>query len=188
VRGSSELTASGHHLHTSSLCTSSPCMVILLPPVVEPALASALPRRRSLRGRPRQGIAVRDLVALRAGLFRAATLQLHPRISALPTPRAATPPRACATYSSAYRACQTRVFTLQLSRPASPVFPRLVHSRASMHQRPLCSATHVLLDPCGHITSLRSCPRRSRTDALLPLRCASTLARPTPASQRRPLA
>jgi hypothetical protein len=53
-------------------------MVILLPPVVEPALASALPRRRSLRGRPRQGIAVRDLVALRAGLFRAATLQLHP--------------------------------------------------------------------------------------------------------------
>jgi hypothetical protein len=110
------------------------------------------------------------------------------RISVLPTPRAATPPRACATYSSAYRACQTRVFTLQLSRPASPVFPRLVHSRASMHQRPLCSATHVLLDPCGHITSLRSCPRHSRTDALLPLRCASTLVRPTPASQRRPLA
>jgi hypothetical protein len=42
-RGSRELTASGRHLHTSLLCTSLPCMVILLPPVVGPALASALP-------------------------------------------------------------------------------------------------------------------------------------------------
>jgi hypothetical protein len=94
VRGSSEFTASGRHLHTSSLCTSSSCMVILLPPVAEPALASALPRRRSPRGRPCQVIAVRGLVALRAGLPRAATLQLHPRTSALPAPRATTPPRA----------------------------------------------------------------------------------------------
>jgi hypothetical protein len=66
VRGSSELIASGRHLHTSSLCTSSPCMVILLPPIAGPALASALPRRRSLRNRPCQGTAVRDPVALRA--------------------------------------------------------------------------------------------------------------------------
>jgi hypothetical protein len=52
VRGSTELTASGRHLHTSSLYTSSPCMVILLPPVVRPALTSALPHRRSLCDRP----------------------------------------------------------------------------------------------------------------------------------------
>jgi hypothetical protein len=97
---------------------SSFCMVILLPPVVEPVLASALPRRRSLRGRPCQGTAVRDLVALCAGLSRAATLQLHPRISALPTPRVATPPRACATHSSAYHARQARAPTLLL-RPSS---------------------------------------------------------------------
>jgi hypothetical protein len=81
VRGSSELTASGRYLHTSSLCTSSPCMVILLPPVVELALASALPHRRSLRGRPRQGTAVRDLIALRVGLSRTATPHFRPRTS-----------------------------------------------------------------------------------------------------------
>jgi hypothetical protein len=118
VRGSSELTATGRHLHASSPCTSSPGMIILLPSVVEPTLASALPRRRSLRGRPHQGITVRNLVALRAGLSRAATLQLHLRISALPTPRAATPPRACATHSSAYRARQAHAPTLLLRPPS----------------------------------------------------------------------
>jgi hypothetical protein len=81
VRGSSELTASGHHLHTSSLCTSSPCMIILLPPVVRPALTSALPRRRSLRDRPCQGTAVLDLVALRVGLSQSATPHFRPRAS-----------------------------------------------------------------------------------------------------------
>jgi hypothetical protein len=101
VRGPSELTASGRHLHTSLLCTSSPCMVILFPPIVGPALASALPCHKSLRDRPCQGTALRDLVALRAGLSRAATLQLHPRISALTTPRAATPPRASIRRSNA---------------------------------------------------------------------------------------
>jgi hypothetical protein len=85
VRGSSELTASGHHLHTSSLCTSSPCMIIPLPSVVRPALTSALPRRRSLRDRPCQGTAVRDLVALRVGLSRSATSLFRPRT---PEPRA----------------------------------------------------------------------------------------------------
>jgi hypothetical protein len=85
VRGSSELTASGHHLHTSSLWTSSPCMIILLPPVVRPALTSALPRRRSLRGRPCQDTAMRDLIALRVGLSRSATPHFRPRT---PEPRA----------------------------------------------------------------------------------------------------
>jgi hypothetical protein len=85
VRGSSELTASGHHLHTSSLCTSSPCMIILLSPVVRPALTSALPRRRSLRDRPCQGTVVRDLLALRVGLSQSATPHFRPRT---PEPRA----------------------------------------------------------------------------------------------------
>jgi hypothetical protein len=76
-------------------------MVILLPPVAVPALASALPRRRSPCGRPCQIIAVRGLVALRAGLPRAATLQLHPRTSALRALRAATPPRALIHRSNA---------------------------------------------------------------------------------------
>jgi hypothetical protein len=103
---------------TPPLCTSLPC--IALPPssVVGHALASALPRRRSLRGRPCQGTAVCSLAALRAGLPRAATLQLHPRISALPAPRAATPPRACATHSSAYHARQARAPTLLLRPPS----------------------------------------------------------------------
>jgi hypothetical protein len=74
-------------------------MVILLPPVAEPALASALPRRRSLHDRPCQGTAVRDLVVLRASRSRAATLQLHPHTSALPALRATTPPRACLRHS-----------------------------------------------------------------------------------------
>jgi hypothetical protein len=68
----------------------------------------------------------------------------------------------------------------------APALP--CHSRASTHQSPLCSAAHVLPDPCARITSFRSCPRHSRTDALLPLRCAPALVRPTPASQRRLLA
>jgi hypothetical protein len=80
-RGSRELSASGRHLHTSLFCTSSPCMVILLPPIVGSALASALPRCRSLRDRPCQGTAVRDLVALRGSRSRAATPHLCPRTS-----------------------------------------------------------------------------------------------------------
>jgi hypothetical protein len=57
----------------------SPCMVTLLPSVARPALASALPRRRSLCGRPCQVTAVRGLVALRVGLLRAAAPQFHLR-------------------------------------------------------------------------------------------------------------
>jgi hypothetical protein len=60
-------------------------MVTLLPPVAGPALASALPCRRSLRGHPCQVITVRGLVALRASLSRATTPHLHPRT---PEPRA----------------------------------------------------------------------------------------------------
>jgi hypothetical protein len=57
-------------------CTLSPCTAL---PTAGLALASALPRRRSLRGRPHQVTAVRDLVALRASRSRAATPHLHPR-------------------------------------------------------------------------------------------------------------
>jgi hypothetical protein len=137
VRGSSELTATGHHLHTSPLCTSSPCIVILLPPVAEPALASALPRRRSLRDRPCQGTAVRDLVALRASRSRATTLQLHPHTSALPTLRATTPPRAPIRCSNAL--CRTarlskpspRALVLALQRAACRPLPHAPSCRAS---------------------------------------------------------
>jgi hypothetical protein len=64
-------------------CTLSPCTAL---PTARLALASALPRRRSLRGRPCQVTAVRDLVALRASRSRATTPHLHPRT---PEPRAA---------------------------------------------------------------------------------------------------
>jgi hypothetical protein len=48
-------------------------------------VASALSRHMSLRDRPCQGTAVRDLVALRGSRSRAATPHLHPRT---PEPRA----------------------------------------------------------------------------------------------------
>jgi hypothetical protein len=57
-------------------CTLSPCTAL---PTAGLALASALPCRMSLRGRPCQGTIVHGLVALRAGLSRAATPHLHPR-------------------------------------------------------------------------------------------------------------
>jgi hypothetical protein len=127
VRGSSELTASGRHLHTSSLCTSSSYMVILLPPVAGPALASALPRRRSLRDRPCQGTAMRDLVALRASRSRAATPHLHPRT---PEPRASL----------------ARI-ALQLTRLNPPCAPLLVPGRSP----PLgsCSCAHTPTPPAS---------------------------------------
>jgi hypothetical protein len=56
-------------------CTLSPYTAL---PTAGLALASALPRRRSLRDRPCQGTVVRSHVALRAGLSRAATPHLHP--------------------------------------------------------------------------------------------------------------
>jgi hypothetical protein len=73
--------------YTLSSCTPLPCT--LLPctalPTAGLALASALPRRRSLRSRPRQVTAVRNLVALRASRSRAATPHLHPRTPELRT-------------------------------------------------------------------------------------------------------
>jgi hypothetical protein len=165
VRGSSELTASGRHLHTSSLCTSSPCMVILLPPVAEPALASALPRHRFLRGRPCQVIAVCGLVALRAGLSRAATPHLHPRT---PEPRASL----------------VRI-ALLLTRLNPPCALLLVPGRSP----PLgsCSCAHTptppasapcLLQPCRVIpahpcSSAHSAPPRTRCSTRAPASPAS---------------
>jgi hypothetical protein len=75
---------------TSPLCMSLLCssMLCIAPPPFSIAglvLASALPHRRSLRGCPCHGTAVRGLVALRAGRSRAATPHLHPR---MPEPRA----------------------------------------------------------------------------------------------------
>jgi hypothetical protein len=164
VRGSSELTASGRHLHTSSLCTSSPCMVILLPPVAEPALASALPRRRSLRDRPCQGTTVRDLVALRAGLSRAATLHLRPRT---PEPRASL----------------ARI-ALLLMRLKPPCTSLLAPGRSPPLES--CSCTHTLTPPASAPCLLQPCrvipahPRSSAHSAP-PRTCCSTRAPASPA-------
>jgi hypothetical protein len=172
MRGSSDFIASGRHLHTSSLYTSSPCMVILLPPVARPALASALPRRRSLRYRPCQGTAVCDLVALRAGPSRAATPHLHPRT---PEPRASLA-RIALLLTCLKPPCICAVLAPTLS----------CHSRASMLQRPLCSsAQHLHTPPAfarhrAHARTTRSASLMNRSSPALahsrvPVRAAVTL-------------
>jgi hypothetical protein len=164
VRGSSELSASGRHLHTSSLYTSSPCMVILLPPVAGPALASALSRRRSLRDRPCQGTAMRDLVALRAGPSQAATPHLHPRT---PEPRAPL----------------ARI-ALLLTRLKPSCAPLL----APGHSPPLesCSCAHTLTPPASAPCLLQPCrviPAHpcSSAHSAPPHMCCSTRAPASPA-------
>jgi hypothetical protein len=151
-------------LHTSSLCTSSPCMVILLPPVAEPALASALPRRRSLHDRPCQGTTVRDLVALRAGLSRAATLHLRPRT---PEPRASL----------------ARI-ALLLTRLKPPCTSLLAPGRSPPLES--CSCTHTLTPPASAPCLLQPCrvvPAHPRSSAhfALPRTCCSTRAPASPA-------
>jgi hypothetical protein len=152
VRGSTELTASGRHLHTSSLYTSSPCMVILLPPVAGPALASALPCRRSLRDRPCQGTVVRDLVALRAGPSRAVTPHLYPRT---PKPRASL--------------ARIALLFTRLKLPCAPLL-------APGHSPPLesCSCTHTLTPPASAPCLLQPCcviPVHPCSSACTPARC-----------------
>jgi hypothetical protein len=171
VRGSSELIASDRHLHTLSLCTSSPCMLILLPPVAGPTLTSAWPRHRSLRDRPCQGTAVRDLVALRASRSRAATLHLRPRTT---EPRASLaritlllthlkPP--CAPLLAPGRSPLLESYSCAHTPTPTAFAPALpCHSCASMLQCPLCSAAHALLHPCAHIRRTLAgslCPRSS---------------------------
>jgi hypothetical protein len=151
-RGSRELTASGRHLHTSLLCTSLPCMVILLPPVVGPTLASALPCRRSLRDRPCQGTAVRDLVALRASRSRAATPPLRPR-------------------TSEPRASLARI-ALLLSRLKPPCTSLLAPGRSPPLES--CSCTHTPTQPASVPRLLR--PPNTCTHCQLPRDTARTLA------------
>jgi hypothetical protein len=154
VRGSSELTASNRHLHTSLLCTSSSCMVILLPPVVGPVLASALPRRRSLRDRPCQGTAVRDLVALHVCRSRAATPHLRPR-------------------TSEPRASMARI-ALLLSRLKPPCTSLLAPGRSPPLKS--CSCIHMLMPPASVPRLLR--PPNTCTHCQLLRDTARTLARP----------
>jgi hypothetical protein len=139
-------------------------MVILLPPVAEPALASALPRRRSLRDRPCQGTTVRDLVALRAGLSRAATLHLRPRT---PEPRASL----------------ARI-ALLLTRLKPPCTSLLAPGRSPPLES--CSCTHTLTPPASAPCLLQPCrvvpthPRSSAHSAP-PRTCCSTRAPASPA-------
>jgi hypothetical protein len=112
------------------------------------------------------------------GPYRAATLASETALHFTACSGPFTSARVLLLHSHAHAA-----YICAVLAPALPC-----HSRASTHQRPLCSAAHVLLDPCARITSLRSCPHHSRTDALLPLRCAPAPVRPTPTSQRHLLA
>jgi hypothetical protein len=154
VRGSSELTATGRHLHASLPCMSSPCMIILLPPIAEPALASALPRRRSLRDRPSQGTAVRDLVALRVGLSRSATPHFRPR-------------------TSEPRASLARI-ALLLSRLKPPCTSLLAPGRSPPLES--CSCTHTPTPPASVPRLLR--PPNTCTHRQLSRVIARTLASP----------
>jgi hypothetical protein len=170
VRGSSELIASGRHLHTSSLCTSSPYMVILLLPVAGPVLASALPRRRSLRDRPCQGTAVRDLVALRASRSQATTPHLHTRT---PEPRAFLV-RIALLLTRLNPPCSLRAVCRRLG-PA-PALARL-HRLHHAHHRaaePRCAATSAC-PASAPVSSARSA---------LAFALAPPLLAPTPVSAR----
>jgi hypothetical protein len=188
--------------YTLSSCTPLPYTAL---PTAGLALASALPRRRSLRGHPCQVTAVRSLVALGASWSRAATPHLHPR-----TPERALGPHRAAAHASEYALRATarsgpfasaRVLLLRSHAYAACICAVLApalpcHSCAPMLQRPLCSATHALLYPCARITSLHSYPRHFRAAALLPLRCAPAPApalgsrtppfAPTPRSRSHP--
>jgi hypothetical protein len=139
-------------------------MVILLPPVAEPALASALPRRRALRDHPCQGTTVRDLFALRAGLSRAATLHLRPR---MPEPRASL----------------ARI-ALLLTRLKPPCTSLLAPGCSPPLES--CSCTHTLTPPASVPCLLQPCcvvpahPRSSAHSAP-PRTCCSTRAPASPA-------
>jgi hypothetical protein len=195
VRGSSELTASGRpphiialhvvalHGYSSSSCCRARTRLDLATSQVSPRPSSprycrAQPRRPPCGSVPSCHVSpplahartARVLGPHRAAAHASETT-LH--VTARSEPFASA--RVLLLHSHAHAACICDVLA-----PALPC-----HSRASTLQRPLCSAAHVLLDPCARITSLRSCPRNSRTDALLPLRCAPAPVRPTPASQRR---
>jgi hypothetical protein len=137
-------------------CTLSPCTAL---PTAGLALASALPRRRSLRGRPCQGTAVRDLVALRASRSRAATPHLHPRT---PEPRASL----------------ARI-ALLLTRLNPPCAPLLVPGRSPPLGSRSCARTPTPPAPRPPLPcAVSSCARRHAAEP-----CgAATSARPAPVS------
>jgi hypothetical protein len=157
--------------HPSPPRTSSPCMVTLLPPIAGPALASALPRRRSLRGHPCQVIAVRGLVALRAGPPRAATPQLYPRT---PEPRASLA-RIVLLLTRLNPPCAP-LLSLRAVRLRSGPAPALTHLHR-LHLRRACSnacscpAPALTRCQCPHTPVPASrvlAPSRKRTPAASP--------------------
>jgi hypothetical protein len=117
-------------------------------------LASALPRRKSLRDRPCQGTAVRDLVALRASRSQAATPPLRPRTS---EPRASV----------------ARI-ALLLSRLKPPCTSLLAPGRSPPLES--CSCIHTPTPPVSVPRLLRS--PNTRTHCQLPRDTARTLAPP----------
>jgi hypothetical protein len=191
-------------LYTNSVAALPPCTLSLCiaPPTAGLALASALPRRRSLRGRPRQVTAMRDLVALHASRSRAAMPHLHPRT---PEPRAflaratpaavayARPPpdspraRSCCSHASPR---QTAAPELQLHAPAlhAPPVPNPFQN-FSLDQNLL-----ELGSPLPHLVSAAATtaraafwPLQPRNGALNRSCIASLTAAASPALQRQPL-
>jgi hypothetical protein len=118
------------------------------------ALASALPRRRSLRDRPCQGTAVRDLVALRASRSRAATPPLRSRTS-----------EPCASVAR---------ISLLLSHLKPPSPSLLAPGRSPPLES--CSCPHTLTPPASVPCLLRS--PNTCTHCQLPRDTARTLAPP----------
>jgi hypothetical protein len=177
-------------LWTSLLCTTTP-----LPPVARPALAPALPRQRSLRGRPRQATAMLGLAALRAGLPRAATPQLHPRT---PEPRASSARIALLLHPRAPALRRIRV-PQPSTRPAACITCALV-LRSCTAREPLqcpllrraCSNTCSCVAPAPAGAS--TCTARRRRSVPGPTRAARARARayslglPAPAARHRSLA
>jgi hypothetical protein len=127
----------------------------------------------------------------------------HKRFSALPMPRAATPPRACATHSSAYRARHARAPTLLLrppsvrtlllptepaplglARPRREPLARLP-VRPPLHLRALADATATpSLAPC--VRAQAEPPHIALAHALLRVARAYCLTRAPPACLRSP--
>jgi hypothetical protein len=148
-------------------------MVTLLPFVAGPALTSALPRRRSLRCHPCQLITVRGLVALRAGLPRAATPQLYPRT---PEPRTSLA-RIALLLTRLNPPCvpllSLRAVRLRLGPAPTLTRLRRLHLRCACSNACSCPVPALTRRQCPHTpvpVSRALAPRRQRTPAASPTR------------------
>jgi hypothetical protein len=170
---------------TLSLCTSSPCMVALLPPVAGPALASALPhhsraRSNCVRSWPRH-VLLTPPVHLRL-CFSAArahvpgsTLRATARSGPLASARApllrsqACSPRPAPAHAASFRTparcCRLSQRAPRLARPRrEPPAPHAIHTPAPPTRPPLQSP---LAPRAARTPALRRLPRATPTPAPL---------------------